>query len=133
MRNAISLRAVRDIRMAPTSSVVISGTDTSDAEAEVYLPVSDIPHVAEALLCCAAMTVGPSPPLPGTIVKGCHLPLEQWLVGRSNVNGEPLLFLKVFGGSALGFQMAAQSARECGQALLNEGIAAAPPPGTRHQ
>ena len=131
MRNAISLRAVRDVPIGPTDSAIISGEDVSGVPSEVFLKLADIPTIAVPLLRCAAVSAGPAAPLQGSIIPGCHLPVMKWSVGRSNINGEPLLILEVSGGSQLTFQLPAQSARECGQALVNEGSALGLPPDAR--
>jgi hypothetical protein len=131
MRNAISLRAVRDVRIGPTDSAIISGEDVSGVPSEVFVKLADIPSVAGPLLCCAAAAAGPSRPLQGTIIPGCHLPVMKWSVGRSNINGEPVLILDVSGGCQLTFQFPAQSAKECGEKLAKEGGALAPSPQTK--
>ncbi len=131
MRNAISFGSIRDVRMGVTNSAVIAGTDTKGIESEVTFKLSDVPATAVPLLCCAAVGLGTSPPLPGTIIPGCHLPVMQWGTARSNINGEPLLVLTIAGGIVLIFQVPAQTAQQCGQALMNEGAAAAPTPGMK--
>jgi len=131
MRNAISFGTIRDVRLGVTDSAVVSGVGTNGIESETTFRLADIPSVAVPLLCCAAAGAATPPPLPGTIIPGCHLPVMQWETGRSPVNGEPLLRLIVSGGSVLTFQFPSQAAQQCGQALMNEGALASPAPGTR--
>jgi hypothetical protein len=131
MRNAISFEAIRHVRLGPSHSAVIAGADIYGDETEVFLKTDDIPSVAAPLLCCAAAESSRSPPPAGTIIPGCHLPVTKWKTGRSTVNGQPLLILEIAGASTLIFQFAAQSAQQCGQALIAAGAAAAPAPGTQ--
>src|SRR5580658_1890388 len=131
MKNAISLAAVRHVRLGPTKSAVIVGEDVYGDETEVFLGTTDIPSIAASLLCCSAAESTRSPPPAGTIIPGCHLPVIKWKTGRSTVNGEPLLILELAGGSTLVFQFAAQGAQQCGQALMNIGAAAASAPRTK--
>jgi hypothetical protein len=131
MKNAISLAAIRHVRLGPTHSAVIVGEDVYGDETEVFLGATDIPNIAASLLCCAAAESTRSPPPAGTIIPGCHLPVIKWKTGRSTVNGEPLLILELAGGSTLVFQFAAQGAQQCGQALMNIGAAVASAPKTK--
>src|SRR5580700_9784491 len=131
MKNAISLAAVRHVRLGPSHSAVIAGADIYGDETEVFLKTADIPSVAAPLLCCAAAESSRSPPPAGTVIPGCHLPVTKWKTGRSTVNGQPLLILELAGGSTLVFQFAAQGAQQCGQALMNIGAAVASAPRTK--
>jgi hypothetical protein len=131
MRNAISFESVREVRIGPTKSAVIAGKDISGAETEAFLKLSDIAKVVPALLCCSHANATASPPLPGTIIPGCHLPIAKWATGRSELNGEPLLIISLFGGTVLTLQFPSQAAVECGQALTSEGIATGPTPGSK--
>jgi hypothetical protein len=131
MKNAISIAAVRHVRLGPTNSAVVVGEDVYGDETEVYLKTADIPAIAGPLLCCAAAETTRSPPPAGTIIPGCHLPVIQWKTGRSTINGEPLLILELSGGSTLVFQFASQGAQQCGQALMSTGAAAASTAGTK--
>jgi hypothetical protein len=129
MRNAISFEAIRHVRLGPSHSAVIAGADIYGDETEVFLKAADIPSVAAPLLCCAAAESSRSPPPAGTIIPGCHLPVTKWKTGRSTVNGQPLLILEIAGASTLIFQFAAETAQQCGQALM--AAAAAPATGTQ--
>jgi hypothetical protein len=131
MRNAISFDSVRDVRIGPTKSVIIAGKDFSGADAEIFLKIADVPKVAAPLLCCAFADQSPSPPLIGTIIPGCHLPIRSFATGISTFNGEPILILEIFGGTTLTFQLPSQSAIECGKQLVQKGEATGPKAGER--
>src|ERR1700710_2144687 len=118
MPNAINFYSIKHVQIGTTRTAVVLGTDVSGAESQISLKLNDVPKVAGPLLCCAAVAEGPTPgPLPTSIIPGCHLPVKNWAVGRSTFNGEPLLTIEIFGGSTLVFQLAPQTAVQCGQAL----------------
>ena len=131
MRIAISFESVRDVRIGPSKTAIISGKDVSGSDAEVFLKLDAVPKVATPLLCCAAVDAGNPNVLIHTIIPDCHLPVMRWETARSTLNGEPILKIYLFGGSVLTFQFAPQSAVQCGQALAQDGMAAGPPPGTK--
>jgi hypothetical protein len=115
MNNIISLRAIRNVGIEMTNNAVISGEDISGTEVEVTFPLVDIPAVAVSLLCCAAAGAATSP-VPGMIVLQSHLPVTQWETGQSEINGKPLLVLRLLGGCVLTFEFGRESAVECGEA-----------------
>jgi hypothetical protein len=128
----IRIDSVRHVRLALAGWTVVLGRDHTGIDTDIMFSTADVPNIAPQLLCCATIEAGPGPrPLPGTIVPGCHLPVMGWRVGRSTVNGEPILEIDVPGNVTLRFQFPASTAQACAQALAAEGVAASPSPGTR--
>lgn len=132
MPNTIRIDTVNDVRIFARQLTAIACRDHRGIDTDVVFSVADVPKIAPALLCCAAIEAGPNPkPQLGTIVPGCLLSVMAWRVGRSNINGEPVLEIDVAGGATLQFQFPGTTARDCGRDLEAEGAAASPPPGAR--
>lgn len=62
--------------------------------------------------------------------EGVHLPVTHWRTGYSNISKEPVLIFTIPGGAQLAFAIPAASARDCGQALAEEGLKAVPTAGS---
>lgn len=128
----IRIDSVANVRILSRMWAAIAGRDHRNIETDIAFATKDIPEIAPQLLCCASIEAGTGPkPLPGAIIPGCHLPVMEWRVGRSNFNGEPILEIDTAGGATLRFQFPASTAKDCGDALAAQGQAAAPTPGSR--
>ena len=80
-----------------------------------------------AVISCGilAFTAPPNPAI-GTRVVEAILPTMSWGTGIVDLTKEPVLVLEIPGTLKLAFQMSAQTARECGEKLVELGNAAAP-------
>jgi hypothetical protein len=122
--------AITNVRILARAWAAIAGRDYQNHEIDVAFMTKDVRQIAPHLLHCAAIEAGPRPkPPPGTVIAGCHLPVIGWRTGRSNVNGEAILEIDVSRGTTLRFQFPASTAKDCGNALAAEGMAAGPASG----
>jgi hypothetical protein len=103
---------------------VISATDQFGGPIYVIVNCLEIPKLVGPLLCCAATNSRASLPEPQqhTAITGSHLPVLCWQIGRTTVEGEPVLILTLAGGATLAFQFHPQAARQCGKALEQAGV-----------
>jgi hypothetical protein len=132
MAGTISIQSIRHVRLGPSRTAIVLGQDQNGMDTDIIFASADAQNIAPQLLCCAALEAGPAPrPLPGTVIPGCHLPVMNWRVGRSHINGEPILEIDVPGNVTLRFQFPASTAQACGQALIDAGVAASPAPGSK--
>jgi hypothetical protein len=104
------------------TAVEIRPEERPDTEGVVLAP-EQAAALGQSLLAASVVCHGgPPKPKPGTPIKDCHFPVEQWTTGTSNVNAEPVLVLRVAGGISLVFQFPKQSAQDCGRALQQTAI-----------
>jgi hypothetical protein len=80
----------------------------------------DAAYLARAILACAAILSGQNPPKAGVVIGDAQLPVIKWIVGISNLSGEPLLALSIPSGIEMSFQLTRQGARDLGAALIEQ-------------
>ena len=104
-------------RIGPDNTVIVQLGDaepvTMDSQAAARLGIS--------MMAVSVINAGPPQrPAVGTGIESVHFPVRAWSVGRSTVNGEPVLLVTLPGGSTLMLQLNGQGALACGQALVRE-------------
>jgi hypothetical protein len=101
-------------------AVVIKGRGPL-GEVSIVLENGVAQQLAPALLTAAAVDQAPNRSVAAIHPSRVHLPIIAWQTGFSNANGQPILVLTLQGMHPLAFQVPAQLARECGQALIQQG------------
>lgn len=85
------------------------------------LTPNDAAYLARGILACAIATFHPNPPKVGEIGADIHMPIANWTVAASAINGDVLLLLTVPSAIALTFAMSKEGAIEIGRALVARG------------
>jgi len=115
--------------LGPDHTVVVRH---GEASPPIALDSASAAKLGIALLAVSVINYGPvqRPPI-GTKVEGVHFPVIGWQVGRSKVNGEPVMLVTLPGGAVLMLQLTGTLALACGQALVNEARSAQIPAGLK--
>jgi hypothetical protein len=131
MKTSITIADIAAVKLGPLETAVITAKDLANNDIEIIIPSTAIRHLAEPLLCVAAVNASPPRrPPEGRSIYGCVLPIMKWETVKGEFNGEPILKLYL-AGAVLQFQLPAQTAVECGNALAAQGIAAMSPLGAK--
>jgi hypothetical protein len=130
MARTVVITSVRDVRIGPSRTSVVTGRDTAGIETEIVFNSADARNLAGPLLCCAAIEAGAfdvSWP-PGSIVPGCDLLVLDWQVVRSAINGDPMLVVTLPGNAVLRFRFLPADAERCAGDLAAGGLGLYAPP-----
>jgi hypothetical protein len=100
-------------------------------KASIRLSPDIAAELGHSLLAASAVcSSAPPKPSSGTRIRNAHFPVTGWETGKSSVNGQPVLLLKITGGATLVFQFASATAQAIGGALRAEGEKGATTLGT---